>query len=108
MTDGIITDMEDTTDNIVKASNLPLSIIIIGIGDSDFTVMEILDGDEIQLENSKGKKRERDIVQFVEFNRFKNKNGINDNYENELAQEVLKEIPRQIEEYYYFCGKFNR
>ena len=107
LTDGIITDMEDTIDNIVKASNLPLSIIIIGIGDSDFSGMEILDGDEIQLEDSKGKKRERDIVQFVEFNRFKNKNGINDNYENELAQEVLKEIPRQIEEYYYFCGKFN-
>jgi len=23
-----------------------------------------------------------------------------------LAEEVLKEIPRQIEEFYKFCGKF--
>ena len=104
LTDGIITDMDDTVDNIVKASKLPLSIIIIGIGDSDFTGMEILDGDEIQLEDSKGNKRERDIVQFVEFNKFKNKNGVK--FETELAEEVLKEIPRQIEEYYLFCGEF--
>jgi len=30
----------------VKASYLPLSIIIVGLGDEDFTQMEVLDADE--------------------------------------------------------------
>ena len=66
--------------------------------------MEILDGDKIPLMNSFGEIRKRDIVQFVEFNKYQNEKGVNDG--DELAEEVLKEIPRQIEEYYQFCGKF--
>ena len=104
LTDGIINDTQETIDSIVEASKLPLSIVIIGIGDSNFTSMEILDGDEKPLTNSSGEIRKRDIVQFVEFNKFKDKNNINCGVE--LAQEVLKEIPRQVEEYYQFCGEF--
>lgn len=37
--------MEATKTSIIKASRLPLSIIIIGIGNSNFENMEILDGD---------------------------------------------------------------
>lgn len=37
--------MEATKSSIVAASHLPLSIIIVGIGNADFTNMEILDGD---------------------------------------------------------------
>ena len=104
LTDGIINDMNETIDCIVEASKLPLSIIIIGVGTADFTNMEILDGDEKPLINTFGEIRKRDIVQFVEFKRFKDENGINNG--TELAEEVLKEIPRQLEYYYNFCGKF--
>ena len=104
LTDGIIYDIQQTIDLIVEGSKLPLSIIIIGVGNADFTNMDILDGDKKALINSKGEIRKRDIVQFVPFNRFKRKNGVNDG--EELAEEVLKEIPRQIEEYYQFCGTF--
>ena len=104
LTDGIITDMTETIDNIVEGSKLPLSIVIIGIGDDDFSNMEILDGDKITLVNSFGEIRNRDIVQFVKFNDFKDEKGVKNG--DELAEEVLKEIPRQIEEYYHFCGKF--
>ena len=104
LTDGIITDMVKTVDCIVEASKLPLSIVIVGIGKANFENMEFLDGDIIPLVNSNGEIRKRDIVQFVKFNTFKEKNAINDG--KELAEEVLKEIPRQIEEYYKFCGKF--
>ena len=104
LTDGIINDTQETIDSIVEASKLPLSIVIIGIGDSNFTSMEILDGDEKPLTTSSGEIRKRDIVQFVEFNKFKDKDNINCGVE--LAQEVLKEIPRQVEEYYQFCGEF--
>lgn len=105
LTDGQIQDMNETKDCIVEASKLPLSIIIIGIGKTDFDYMEILDGDEVPLKNSNGEIRKRDIVQFVEFNKFKDKNNID--IGTSLAEEILKEIPRQIEEYYQFCGKFN-
>ncbi|GFR82321.1 copine-8, partial [Elysia marginata] len=37
ITDGIITDMPQTKEAIVHASTLPLSIIIVGVGDADFT-----------------------------------------------------------------------
>ena len=104
LTDGIIKDMEETKDCIVEASKLPLSIVIIGIGNADFTKMEILDGDEKPLVNSFGEKRKRDIVQFVEFNKYKDKDL--DNCGPHLTEEILKEIPRQVEEYYQFCGEF--
>ena len=105
LTDGIINDIQETIDSIVEGSKLPFSIIIIGVGNADFNSMDILDGDKKVLINSKGEIRKRDIVQFVPFNRFKKKDGVNDG--DELAEEVLKEIPRQIEEYYQFCGTFH-
>ena len=45
--------MEQTKDLVVDASVLPLSIIIVGVGEADFTSMEILDGDS-GITNSKG------------------------------------------------------
>ena len=35
----MITDMEKTVDRIVKASSLPLSIVIVGVGSADFSAM---------------------------------------------------------------------
>ena len=37
LTDGIITDMQHTIDAVVAASSLPLSIIIVGVGNADFS-----------------------------------------------------------------------
>ena len=104
LTDGVINDMTQTCDKIVEASYLPLSIIIVGIGNSDFSLMEILDGDKYHLKNSRGELRKRDIVQFVKFEDFKKHNAID--YGTDLTEQVLKEIPTQIEEYYEKCGKF--
>lgn len=39
MTDGQINDFEETVDRIVKASALPLSIVIVGIGDKDLSLI---------------------------------------------------------------------
>ena len=89
---------------IVEASSLPLSIIIVGIGPGDFSLMDQLDGDKIPLENTKGEVWKRDIVQFVEFEKFKKGNEIED--VTSLTEEVLKEIPTQVEEYFEKCGKF--
>ena len=66
--------------------------------------MDILNGDEEPLVDSYGNVWKRDIVQFLRFQVFKEKDKINSG--SELSEEVLKEIPRQLEEYYLFCGKF--
>jgi hypothetical protein len=46
ITDGEIHDMPETTDLVVEASALPMSIIIIGVGDEKFKMMKTLDGDK--------------------------------------------------------------
>lgn len=53
----------------MAASVLPMSIIIVGVGTADFTLMETLDADTVALE-ANGVKQQRDIVQFVPFNKF--------------------------------------
>ena len=41
-TDGVITDMQQTISSIVNASDLPLSIVIVGVGNADFDKMDVL------------------------------------------------------------------
>ena len=74
ITDGIINDMQKTIDQIVRgSSSLPVSIIIVGVGNDDFESMDILDADEVPLYSQRYKKNmEADIVQFVPFRDFKN------------------------------------
>ena len=93
LTDGIIDDMDDTIDSLVEASFLPISVIIIGIGDANFSNMNYLDADDEPLVDRNGRKADRDLVQFVPFKKF--------SYNGELlAKEVLEELPKQVIEYY--------
>jgi Mg-chelatase subunit ChlD len=41
LTDGDISDMQATKDEIVKACDLPLSILIIGVGNDEFSQMKM-------------------------------------------------------------------
>jgi hypothetical protein len=60
-----------------------VSIVIVGVGQADFSTMDVLDADEDPLYSQKFKRyMSRDIVQFVPFHEFKN-----DTYK--LAKEVL-------------------
>ncbi|KAH0790512.1 Copine family protein [Histomonas meleagridis] len=95
LTDGIINDMPETIDAIVEASDAPLSIIIIGVGCANFDAMDVLDADDHPLRSRNGVMMKRDIVQFVPFNKFAANNGMG------LAQEVLAEVPRQVDQ---FCS----
>ncbi|KAF0978020.1 hypothetical protein FDP41_002975 [Naegleria fowleri] len=91
ITDGAINDMDATIDEIVKASDLPLSIIIVGVGNANFESMVTLDGDDGRLRSTRtGRYASRDIVQFVPFNQFRNQPY------TYLAKEVLAEIPQQV------------
>jgi len=91
MTDGAIHDMESTINCLIKSADLPLSVIIIGVGKDDFKNMNILDGDD-GLVNAQGVKAERDLVQFVPFRDFQNGS-------EKLAEHVLEEIPDQLVRY---------
>lgn len=76
LTDGIIHDKEDVKDLLVKCGKLPLSVIIIGIGNNeDWSAMHELDDDDCQMTDFQGNKTQRDLVQFVEFAQHNN-NGV--------------------------------
>lgn len=79
---------------VVAASVLPMSIIIVGVGNADFTAMETLDADTVALSHG-GVKAARDIVQFVPFNKFVAM-GDPRTARIRLAREVLAEIPTQF------------
>lgn len=46
LTDGCICDMPATKDAIVEGSELPLSIVIVGVGNANFANMQELDSDD--------------------------------------------------------------
>ncbi|KTF94649.1 hypothetical protein cypCar_00018812, partial [Cyprinus carpio] len=78
LTDGVITDMADTREAIVHASHLPMSVIIVGIGNADFSDMQMLDGDDGILRSPKGEPASPAA----------------------LAKSVLAEVPNQVVDYY--------
>lgn len=88
LTDGNIHDMKETVELVVDASRLPCSIIIVGVGNSNFDQMIELDSDENLLKDHKNRYAKRDIVQFVKYREAIMRNN--------LAEELLKEIPNQV------------
>uniref|UniRef100_A0A6A7G4L2 Copine-3-like isoform X2 n=2 Tax=Hirondellea gigas TaxID=1518452 RepID=A0A6A7G4L2_9CRUS len=90
LTDGVINDLQKTVDVLVAASGLPLSVIIVGVGQADFRQMDHLDADGGQLKSSNGRFAERDIVQFVPFRRFDGQQI------TRLSKETLAELPGQF------------
>jgi len=98
LTDGVLNDMDNTIDAIVNASGLPLSILIVGVGNADFSAMEFLDSDDELLQSRKdGRRAQRDIVQFVPMNKF---GGTGPAASHALAKELLAEIPAQLVSYF--------
>uniref|UniRef100_A0A251SAR5 Putative C2 domain, von Willebrand factor, type A, Copine, Protein BONZAI n=1 Tax=Helianthus annuus TaxID=4232 RepID=A0A251SAR5_HELAN len=90
ITDGVLTDLQETKDAIVRASDLPLSILIVGVGNADFKQMEILDADTgPRLESSTGRVATRDIVQFVPMRDVQRG-------ERSMVQALLEELPGQF------------
>ena len=97
LTDGEVTDFAETKRAIAAAAALPLSIVIVGVGQADFGMMKELDGDDGPSASSSTKKR--DIVQFVPFRECQGN-------PNVLAREVLAEIPDQVISYMQMYRKF--
>lgn len=75
---------------MIAASDSPLSVVIVGIGDNDFEGMTFLDEHDPEKEGG------RDITKFVRFTEYKSY--------NLLTEAVLDEIPEQLVDYYYERG----
>ena len=89
LTDGAVTDMEQTKEAISAASDAPLSVVIVGIGNADFTAMQELDDFMASAA--------RDIVQFVKFSDHAHDR-------SSLTKATLEEIPNQLVDYFYSRG----
>ena len=91
MTDGKIDDLEETINEIVESSYLPLSLIIIGLGEDPFAYLKPILGSSKLYSKSKNLVQDRNNIIFVQ-----NKLGID---ENVIRTRALKNIPAQIETY---------
>ena len=99
LTDGMINDMDAAINSLVEGSFLPLSVIVVGVGNANFENMNVLDADGKEgMVDQYGRRAARDITQFVPFSKF---NGNHDM----LAAEVLYEIPTQVVDYYRIINK---
>jgi len=94
LTSGQIFDYQETVDEIVKSSNLPISLIFVGIGDGDFSSFRKIDADITPLWSTQQEKfSERDCVQFIRFNDYRDSPG-------SLVREIMKQIPVQMTNYF--------
>jgi len=89
VTDGAVSDVQATARCLEEASQAPLSVIIVGVGNADFSAMRFLDDLSVP-----GK---RDIAQFVEFNQHSHSS-------ESLASETLNEVPAQLVGYFQSKG----
>lgn len=97
LTDGAVTDLTETIDAIIDCSKrAPMAIVIVGIGDADFSSMRRLDGDTAKLRSDSGREAKHDIVQFTKFDTKKSVDVI--------ASEVLQEVPQRVVEYMIDAG----
>lgn len=88
LTDGAVSDVDATVRSLDRASEAPLSVVIVGVGNADFSGMQFLDDYAV---NRPGQRR--DIAQFVPFERHRHSSV-------SLTRETLCEIPDQVVEYF--------
>ncbi len=95
LTDGAISDLSETVERIVVGSHEPIFLIIVGVGDADFSTMSSLDADDGPLKAG-SKVQFHDNVQFVEKRRFTDGTA--------FTNAVLGELPDQVVRYMKYKG----
>lgn len=89
LSDGAVADANVTMDALQRAADAPLSVVIVGVGNEDFSAMHFLD--------DAPEKFGRDMVQFVEFNKYCENSSA-------LTSHTLREIPDQLVSYFQNRG----
>ncbi|XP_054154514.1 copine-8-like [Oppia nitens] len=93
LTSGCHTDTADTLEAIVRASAMPVSIVIVGVGNCPFNHLKRLSGDSTC---SRGCRTYRDNVQFFQLKNYQTSTHI---LESRLTNTILQTIPKQMLEY---------
>lgn len=86
---GPMDDMQHAIDAIAEADDAPLSIVIVGIGNADFSTMSRSNGHEKPLTRASSRAGRRDLVRFVTMSDFEGKDPAL------LAAALLKHVARQ-------------
>jgi len=89
LTDGAVSDVQATAQTLKQIKDAPMSTVIVGVGNADFSSMRFLDDDATTPD--------ADTVQFVAFNRHCSNPA-------ELTSETLNEIPNQLVRYFQRNG----
>lgn len=91
--DGIVNDVDNLIDKLVDVGNLPLSVVVAGVGPADFKLMdELFSKSKRQLKSKEGKTLERSNTDFLSLRRHVTNPGVNDS----MAREVFANISQQI------------
>ncbi len=85
LTAGAIHNAEETKRVLVEASNSPLSVVIVGIGDHDFRLMEYLD-------EHNPEEGGRDITTFVRSDVHQTSNS--------LTEALMDQFPHQLVDFF--------
>lgn len=85
LTDGNVCDWDDSRDLIEEYEVLPVSVVVVNVGKGS--------ANEERMVNEKGKVWKRKCLVFVEFD-------VVEKSEGGLEEEMLKVIPKQVEEYW--------
>ena len=92
LTQGDLDDFEDFKDQLVRASNLPFSVVIVGVGNTAFPQLTTADSDRCLMKSASGYIEERDFVQRVIYTDFRGD-------DRGFLHEAFAEIPRQLQEF---------
>lgn len=100
LTDGEVSEFDATITSLVEVFKLklPLSVIIVGIGASDFGDLTNLEIDQGLIKLNGVKSESEFFAQFVPFRQF-------EGCGEALAEKVLKEVPDQVVKYMLSIGK---
>lgn len=88
LSDGSVSDVNATAQCLAQCANAPMSVVIVGVGNADFSAMQFLDDSQPPA---------TDIAQFVQFNRHAHA-------PHQLTSETLREIPDQLVRYFQSHG----
>ena len=96
---GQIADLQASIDAVcASAEDAPLSIVIVGVGDGDFSqIQELTGGEAGRLRHSNGVPIARDIVNYVHMNEFSGN-------ARECVSEALREVPEQFVQHFLNAG----
>jgi hypothetical protein len=94
LTDGVINDMDETLEAIIEASDKPMSIIILGVGNANFEEMGAFNG-QISFN---GTNASRATIQFLTMTEATNVTT------GSMAARVLENIPAQVLHYMQING----